>query len=109
MVYLEWDEEERTITYNVPRSYYKNKYGFWYYLKPDLEAQTVKSDDTSTIHRKTQIANFNRVLSADNYPEEWLNKYRINTYESQTLQNPIFGISIMDNFELTTSFFDGIA
>ena len=108
-VYLEWDEEERTIAYNAPQRYYNNEYGFYYYLKSELEVQTVKSDDTSTIHRKTQIANFNRVLSADNYPEEWLNKYRIHTNVSQTLQNPIFGISIMDNFELTTSVFDGIA
>ena len=108
-VYLEWDEEERIITYNAPARYYNDEYGFYYYLKSELEVQTVKSDDTSTVHRKTQIANFARVLSADNYPEEWLNKYRIHTNVSQTLQNPIFGISIIDNFELTTSVFDGIA
>lgn len=101
-VYLEYDVETRTIKYSKPQSH-NDGHGY-YYLKSELEAQTVESDDTTTVHTKIQIANFNRILSADNYPEEWLGKYKF-----QQLQNPIFGISIMDNFELSTSFFDGIA
>ena len=104
-MYLEWDEETRKITYTQPKTYYNEEYSFKHYLKAELESQNVESDQTTTIHRKIKITDFNRILSADNYPEEWLNKYRFTT----TLQNPIFGISIMDNFELTTSLFDGIA
>ena len=104
-MYLECDVETRTITYTQPKTYYNEEYSFKYYLKSELEAQTIESDQTATVHRKVKITDFHRVLAADNYPEEWLNKYRFLT----TLQNPIFGISIMDNFELTTSLFDGIA
>ena len=103
-MYLEWDEETRTIKYTQPKNYYNEKYLFRYYLKSELEAQTIESDQTATVHQKVRITNFNRILSADDYPEEWLNKY-----EFQTLQNPIFGISVADNFELTTTRFNGIA
>ena len=102
-MYLEWDEETRTIKYTQPKNYYNEKYLFRYHLKSELEAQTIESDQTATVHQKVRITNFNRILSADDYPEEWLNKY-----EFQTLQNPIFGISVADNFELTTTYFSGI-
>ena len=103
-MYLEWDEETRTITYTQPKTYYNEEHSFKYYLKSDLETQTVESDQTTTTHRKVKITNFCRSFDAEYCPEEWLGKY-----EFQQLQNPIFGISIMDNFELTTSLFDGIA
>ena len=103
-VYLEWDDETRTITYTQPKNYYNEEYLFKYYHKAELDAQTIESDQTATVHRKVKIANFGRILSAEDYPEEWLNKYRF----TATLQNPIFGISIMDNFELTTTYFSGI-
>lgn len=103
-MYLEYDEETRTITYTQPNIYYNEEYSFRYYLKSELEAQTIESDTTTTTHRKIKITNFNRVIASDDYPEEWLNKYKF-----ATLQNPIFGISIMDNFELFTNLFDGIA
>lgn len=103
-MYLEWDEETRTITYTQPKKYYNEQYLFSYYLKSDLENQTVESDQTTTTHRKVKITNFGRSFDAEYYPEEWLGKY-----EFQPLQNPIFGISIMDNFKLTTTHFSGIA
>ena len=104
-MYLECDVETRTITYTQPKTYYNEEYLFSYYLKSELEAQTIESDQTTTTHRKVSITSFPRTLAADNYPEEWLGKYRF----LATLQNPIFGISIMDNFKLTTSLFGGIA
>lgn len=103
-VYLEYDAETRTITYTQPQIYYNEEYLFKYYRKAELDAQTIESDQTTTTHRKIKIANFGRVLSAEDYPEEWLNKYRF----TATLQNPIFGISVADNFELTTTYFSGI-
>lgn len=103
-VYLEYDAETRTINYSQPSTYYNEEYLFKYYRKAELDAQTIESDQTTTTHRKIKITNFGRILSAEDYPEEWLNKYRF----TATLQNPIFGISIMDNFELTTTYFSGI-
>ena len=103
-MYLEYDVETRTITYTQPKTYYNEEYSFKYYRKAELDAQTIESDQTTTTHRKIRITNFNRILSADDYPEEWLNKY-----EFQTLQNPVYGISVADNFELTTTHFSGIA
>ena len=102
-MYLEYDAETRTITYTQPKTYYNEEYLFRYYLKSELEAQTIESDQTATSHQKIKITNFHRILSADDYPEEWLNKYQF-----PMLQNPVFGISIMDNFELTTTYFSGI-
>ena len=103
-MYLEYDAETRTITYTQPKTYYNEEYLFKYYRKAELDAQTIESDQTTTTHRKIKITNFGRILSAEDYPEEWLNKYRF----TATLQNPVFGISIMDNFELTTTYFSGI-
>ena len=103
-MYLEYDEETRTINYSQPSTYYNEEYLFKYYRKAELDAQTIESDQTTTTHRKIKITNFHRILSADDYPEEWLNKY-----EFQTLQNPVYGISVADNFELTTTHFSGIA
>ena len=103
-MYLEWDDETRTITYTQPKNYYNEEYLFKYYHKAELDAQTIESDQTATVHRKVKITNFCRSFDAEYCPEEWLGKY-----EFQQLQNPIFGISIMDNFKLTTSLFDGIA
>ena len=103
-VYLEYDAETRTITYTQPKMYYNEEYLFKYYRKAELDAQTIESDQTTTTHRKIKITNFGRILSAEDYPEEWLNKYRF----TATLQNPIFGISVADNFELTTTYFSGI-
>lgn len=104
-VYLEYDEETRTIKYTQPKDYYNEEYLFHYYHKAELDAQTIESDQTTITHRKVKITNFGRVLSAEDYPEEWLGKYRF----TATLQNPIFGISVADNFELTTNPFSGIA
>ena len=103
-VYLEYDAETRTITYTQPKIYYNEEYLFKYYRKAELDAQTIESDQTTTTHRKIKITNFGRVLSAEDYPEEWLGKYRF----TPTLQNPIFGISVADNFELTTTCFSSI-
>ena len=103
-MYLEYDAETRTITYTQPKTYYNEEYSFKYYLKSELDEQTIESDQTTTTHRKIKIMNFGRSFDADYCPEEWLGKYKF-----QALQNPIFGISIMDNYKLTTSLFDGIA
>ena len=103
-MYLEWDDETRTIKYTQPKDYYNEEYSFHYYHKAELDAQTIESDQTTITHRKVKITNFGRVLSAEDYPEEWLGKYRF----TPTLQNPIFGISVADNFELTTTYFSGI-
>lgn len=107
-VYMECDIVTEIIKYTQPpKSYYNEEYLFTYYLKSDLDAQVVESTTTSTYHSKTQIFGSSAVtmlLEGDDYPEEWLNKYMFGG-----LANPIFGISIMDNFELTTSLFDGIA
>lgn len=103
-MYLEWDDETRTIKYTQPKDYYNEEYLFHYYHKAELDAQTIESDQTTITHRKVKITNFGRVLSAEDYPEEWLGKYRF----TPTLQNPIFGISVADNFELTTTCFSGI-
>lgn len=103
-MYLEWDDETRTITYTQPKNYYNEEYLFKYYHKADLDAQTIESDQTATVHRKVKITNFCRSFDAEYCPAEWLGKY-----EFQQLQNPIFGISIMDNFKLITTHFSGIA
>lgn len=102
-MYLEYDAETRTIAYTQPKTYYNEEYLFKYYRKAELDAQTIESDQTTTTHRKIKITNFGRILSAEDYPEEWLNKYRF-----PMLQNPVFGISVADNFELTTTYFSGI-
>ena len=103
-MYLEYDEEMRKITYTQPKKHYNEEYTFTYYLKSDLDTQTVESDQTTTVHRKIKIINFGRSFDAEHCPGEWLGKY-----EFQQLPDPIFGISIMDNFELTTTHFSGIA
>lgn len=106
-VYMEYDIVTKTINYSQPTSYYNEEYNFTYYLKSDLDAQAVTDETTSTTHLKVQINTFGTQTTISEgkvYPEEWLNKYRFGG-----LPYPIFGIGIMDNFELTTSFFDGIA
>lgn len=106
-VYMEYDVVAETINYSQPpKSYYNEDYGFTYYLKSDLDAQMVKGTTTSTYHSKIQIFGSSAVttlLEGDTYPEEWLNKYIFGG-----LGNPIFGIDIMDNYDVTTSLFNGI-
>ena len=103
-VYYEYDLTTYKISYNQPSSYYNSEYGFTYYKKSDLDAQVVSDETTTTNHIKVQIADFNRIIKSDNYPTELLNKYKISG-----LNNPIFGMQIMDDYEICTSFFDGIA
>ena len=106
-VYMEYDIVTKTINYSQPqKTYYNEEYGFSYYLKSDLDAQVVSGENTSTSHAKVQIGTFSAttvILEGDAYPEEWLNKYMFGG-----LANPIFGIDIMDNYEISTSLFDGI-
>ena len=108
-VYMECDIVTEVIRYTQPPKSYRNEeYGFTYYLKSDLDAQVVESTTTSTYHSKTQIFSSTAVttlLEGDDYPEEWLNKYNL----SGGFPYPIFGASIMDSYEFTTSLFDGIA
>ena len=108
VVYMEYDIVTETIRYSQPpKSYYNDEYGFRYYLKSDLDAQEVSSTTTSTSHRKIQIFSARAVTAiseGDTYPEEWLNKYIF-----EGLGNPLFGIGIMDDYELSISLFDGIA
>lgn len=106
IVYMEYDIVTKTINYSQPpKTYYNEEYGFRYYLKSDLDAQVVSGETTSTIHQKIKIGTFGtHTVGDDDYPEEWLNKYRFGG-----LPYPIFGIGIMDNYEICTSLFDGIA
>lgn len=108
-VYMEYDIVTETIKYTQPpKLYYNDEYGFKYYLKSDLDAQVVESTTTSTNHPKIQIFSTTAVttlLEGDDYPKEWLNKYNL----SGGFPYPIFGASIMDSYEFTTSLFEGIA
>ena len=107
-VYMEYDVVTETVNYSQPKSYRNEEYGFNYYLKSDLDAQNVTGTTSSTSHRKIQIySNASKVtalLEGDTYPKEWLNKYRF-----EGLGYPLFGINIMDDYELSISLFDGIA